>query len=126
MGLNTHFFRTSRIGLNKIIEKVATQLEHLAVLELTSEQQRHLAVIINLTPNRRNEFLALQKAKVRVTVLPILGVKTRWNSTLELLERAYRLREFSQEWFKSPKYAEYRPLCTTKDEWIVVQRLFRY
>jgi hypothetical protein len=96
------------------------------------EKQRHLAVIINIIPNRRNEFIALQKAKVRIAFLPVLDVKTRWNSTLELLERAYRPREFSQEWLKNPKYAEYRALCTTEDEWTIVQyvmevlRPFRY
>lgn len=74
----------------------------------------------------------MQKTKVRIAVLPVLDVKTRWNSTLELLERAYRLREFTQEWLKNPKYAEYRALCTTQDEWTVVQyvmevlRPFRY
>ena len=60
-----------------------------------------LAVLITLTPGRRNEFIDCQKAKVRIAVLPIMDVKTRWNSTLELLERAYRLREFTREWFQN-------------------------
>jgi hypothetical protein len=47
--------------------------------------------------------------------------KTRWNSTLELLGRAYRLREFTREWLQNPKYAEYRPLFTTQDEWMIVK-----
>ena len=91
-----------------------------------------LAVLITLTPGRRNEFIDCQKAKVRIAVLPIMDVKTRWNSTLELLERAYRLREFTREWLKNPKYAEYRPLFTTQDEWTIVKyvmevlRPFRY
>ena len=50
-----------------------------------------------------------------------MDVKTRWNSTLELLERAYRLREFTREWLQNPKYAEYRPLFTTQDEWPIVK-----
>jgi hypothetical protein len=56
-----------------------------------------LAVLITLTPGRRNEFIDCQKAKVRIAVLLIMDVKTRWNSTLELLERTYRLREFTRE-----------------------------
>jgi hypothetical protein len=48
-------------------------------------------------------------------------VKTRWNSTLELLERACRLREFTCEWLKNPKYKDYRPLFTTQDELTVVK-----
>jgi hypothetical protein len=91
-----------------------------------------LAVLITLTPGRRNEFIDCQKAKVRIAVLPIMDVKTRWNSTLELLERAYRLREFTREWLKNPKYSDYRPLFTTQDEWTIVKyvmevlRPFRY
>jgi hypothetical protein len=61
-----------------------------------------------------------------------MDVKPGWNSTLELLERAYRLREFTREWLQNPKYSEYRPLFTTQDEWTIVKdvmevlRPFRY
>jgi len=91
-----------------------------------------LAVLITLTPGRRNEFIDCQNAKVRIAVLPIIDVKTQWNSTLELLERAYRLREFSREWLKNAKYSEYRSLYTTEDEWTIVKNVvevlmpFRY
>jgi len=91
-----------------------------------------LAVLITLTAGRRNEFIDCQKAKVRIAVLPVMDVKTRWNSTLELVERAYRLREFTREWLKNPKYSDYRPLFTTQDEWTLVKyvmevlRPFRY
>jgi hypothetical protein len=34
-------------------------------------------------------------------------VKTRWNSILELLERAYPLQEFTCQWLKNPKHSEY-------------------
>jgi len=91
-----------------------------------------LAVLIKRTPGRRNEFIDCQKPKVRIAVLPIMDVKTRWNSTLQLLERAYHLREFTREWLQYPKYSEYRPLFTTQDEWTIVKyvmevwRPFRY
>jgi len=91
-----------------------------------------LAVLITLTPGRQNEFNDCQKAKVRIAVLPIMDVKTRWNSTLELLEHAYQLREFTREWLPNPKYTEYRPLFTTQNEWMIVKnvmevlRPFRY
>jgi hypothetical protein len=61
-----------------------------------------------------------------------MDVKTRWNSTLELLKRAGRLREFTREWLKNPKYSNYGPLFTTHDEWTIVKyvmevlRQFRY
>jgi len=91
-----------------------------------------LAVLITLTPGRQNEFIDCQKAKVRIAVLPIMDVKTRWNSTRELLERADRLREFTREWHQNLKYSEYWPLFTTQDEWTIVKdvmevlRPFRY
>jgi hypothetical protein len=91
-----------------------------------------LTVWIALTPCCRNEFIDCQKVKVRIAVIPIMNVKTRWNSTLELLERAYQLRVFTREWLQNPKYTGYRPLFTTQDEWTIVKyvmevlRTFRY
>jgi len=80
-----------------------------------------LAVLITLTPGRRNEFIDCQKAKVRSAVFPIMDVKTCWNSILELLECAYRLQEITREWLQKPKYNEYRLLFTTQDEWMIVK-----
>jgi hypothetical protein len=51
---------------------------------------------------------------------------------VELLERAYRLGEFTREWLKNPKYNDYWPLFITQDELTVakyvmeVLRPFRY
>jgi len=50
-----------------------------------------------------------------------MDVKTCWNSTLELLEGAYRLPEFTREWLKNPKYSDYRALFTTQDEWTIAK-----
>jgi len=50
-----------------------------------------------------------------------MDVKTRWNSTLELIERAYQLREFTRERLKNPKYNDYWPLFTTQHVWTVVK-----
>jgi len=80
-----------------------------------------LAVLITLTPGRRIEFIDSRKANVRIAVLPIMDVKTHWNSTLGLLERAYRLREFTLEWSQNPQYIEHRPLFTNEDEWTIVK-----
>jgi hypothetical protein len=50
-----------------------------------------------------------------------MDMKTRWNSTMELLEHTYQLWEFTDEWLQNPKYTEYRPLFTTEDEWMIVK-----
>jgi len=63
----------------------------------------------------------LSRAKVRIVALPIMDVKTHWNLTLELLEWAYRLQEFTCEWLQNPKYSDYRPLFTSQDEWTIVK-----
>ena len=80
-----------------------------------------LAVINMLTPGRRNKFIDCQKAKVRITVLPIMDVKTHCNSTLEFLQCAFRLWDFTRQFLHNPKYTDYRPLFTTQDEWTIVK-----
>ena len=91
-----------------------------------------LAVLITLTPGRRNELIHCQKANIRIAVLPIMDVKTHWNSTLKLHERTYRLRQFTREWLTHQQFSDYRPLFTTQDEStnvkyvIEILRAFRY
>jgi len=91
-----------------------------------------LAVLITLTPGRRNKFIDCQKAKVRIAVLLIVDVKIGFNSALELLEHAYQLREFTREGLQNPEYSKYQPLFTTQNEWTIVKyvmevfRPFRY
>jgi len=61
-----------------------------------------------------------------------MDLNTRWNSTLELLERAHRLWKFTSLWLQNPKYTDYRPLFTTQNQWTIVKyvmevlRPFRY
>jgi len=107
-------------GLAKIIEKVRI-LRYSEILQLTIISQQMLALWIILTSGRRNKFIDCQKAKVRITVLPIVDVKTHWNLTLEFLERAYRLGEFTRKWLKHPKCSDYQSLYTTEDEWTIVK-----
>jgi hypothetical protein len=80
-----------------------------------------LAVLIRLTPGRRNGFIDCQKAKVHIAVIPSMNGKTCWNWTLGLLERACRLRELTQEWLQNPQYTDYPPIVTTQDEWTIVK-----
>ena len=91
-----------------------------------------LAELITLTPGRQNEFIECQTAKVLTAVLPIMDLKTLWNSTLEMVKHAYRLRAFTREWLHNPEYSDQWPLFATQDEWTTVMygmevlRPFRY
>jgi len=78
-----------RPGLAKIIEKVHTSMT-LELIKLTLTSQQMLAVLISLTPGRQSEFIDSQTASFQNAALTIVDVKTWWNSTAELLERAYR------------------------------------
>jgi len=80
-----------------------------------------LAVLITLTPDCRNEFIEYQTAQLRIAVVPIMDVKTRWNSIQVMLEHAYRLPESPREWFQNPKSSDYWPLFTTEDQWTIVK-----
>jgi len=61
-----------------------------------------------------------------------MDVKIWWNSTVELLEQAYRLRQFTRKWLKNPKFCDCWSLHTTENEWTIVKyvmevlRPFRY
>jgi len=80
-----------------------------------------LAGLSTLTPGRRTQFIDFQKVTVRIAELPIMEGKTCCNSTLVILERAYRFQEFSPELLHNPKYTDYRPLFTTQAEWTIVK-----
>jgi len=91
-----------------------------------------LAVLITLTPGCQNKMIHSPKAKERIVVLPTMDVKTLCNSSLQLLEYAYQLHEFTREWLNNPEYNDYQPRFTTQDEWTIVKcimevlRTFRY
>jgi hypothetical protein len=80
-----------------------------------------LGVLITLMPGGWNELIDCQGHKVCFAVLRIMVMKTRWNSTLEMLVQAYRLREFTRKCLKNPKYSEYWPLFTTQEEWTILK-----
>jgi hypothetical protein len=89
-----------------------------------------MAVVLNSSPKRRDDFLETQRGKELIAVTLILDVKTRWNSTLAMLERAYRLRPYTRFWLQ--EYPQFSTLWTTEEEWKAIEYvlqvllLFRY
>jgi len=80
-----------------------------------------LAELITLTPGHQNKFIDCQTANVCLAALSIMDVKTQWNGTVELLQQACRLQEFTCEWLMNPKYIDYRPLFTKQDELTIIK-----
>lgn len=94
-------------------------------MKLNIKLQRLLAVLILLTPGRRNELIDYQIAKFQIAILPIMDVKTHWNLTLELLEQVYWFWELTCEWLRNLKYFDFRPLFTTQDELTIVKYVMK-
>jgi len=118
-GLSGRFAYGFRIEL-----RFADAFEHiLKVLKLIMTFQRELAVVNMQTPGHQNEFIDCPTANVWITVLPIVNVKTLWNSTFKLLEGAFESWECTREWLKNSQYGEYWALCTTQVEWTIVEYL---
>ena len=77
-----------------------------------------MAISINASPQRLEEFKKLQEDDPDNSKLPvgmIQDVKTRWNSTVLMLERACRLRKYIKAWVENnPKE---RTCYPSLDEW---------
>lgn len=63
--------------------------------------------------------MALLQGRERYAVLPVNDVKTRWNSTVVMIQRAYRLRSYITQWVLSEP--QYWPLMITPDEWAMLE-----
>jgi len=133
---STHFGKSQRLRKegNTRINKVSAMKPGLAKLIVkvrisryseNSETGHHVAAndscvdYIDTWSSKRVYWLS--KSQCTIAVLPIMDVKTWWNSTLELLEQAYWLLEFTCEWLKHPKYSDCRSLYTTEDQCTIVK-----
>jgi hypothetical protein len=79
----------------------------------TLQKARNLAIYINASPQRRDTFLGLQDpTKVRLFLLQ--DVRTRWNSTFLMLQRAKRVRT---ELDRYCLISELTEMKLSSDEW---------
>jgi hypothetical protein len=79
---------------------------------------RELAVFINASPQRREAFLALQTTEPRL--VPIQDVRTRWNSTFLMLNRARKLQPVFDRYCTTHQYVQFK---LDQEEWRQVEYL---
>lgn len=81
-------------------------------------QIRELAVFITASPQRREAFRALQTTEPKL--LPIQDVRTRWNSTFLMLERAKKLQRVFNQYCSTHQYVQFQ---LGQEEWRQVEYL---
>jgi len=111
-----------RPGLAKIIEKVRIS-KYFESPETDLHIVENACCIDYADTWLSNQVHWLSKSKLRIAVLPNMDVKIRWNSTVELLDWAYRLCEVTRKWLWIPTYGDYRPLSRTQDECTIVKNV---
>jgi hypothetical protein len=79
---------------------------------------RGLAVFVNASPQRREAFLALQTKEPRL--IPIQDVRTRWNSTFLMLNRARQLQSIFDQYCTTHQYVQFK---LDQEEWRQVEYL---
>ncbi|KAJ5350258.1 hypothetical protein N7541_007985 [Penicillium brevicompactum] len=79
---------------------------------------RSFAKFVNETPRKRDEFLSLQPAGIRL--LPLDDANTRWNSVFLMLKRAGRLRRFIYQYCQQSEDVQHR---LTDTDWRKVDYL---
>ncbi|KAG0155226.1 hypothetical protein PDIDSM_800 [Penicillium digitatum] len=83
----------------------------------TLKKIRGLAVFINASPQRREAFIALQPEPA---LIPIQDVRTRWNSTFLMLNRAKKLQPFYDQYCTDHQYLYFK---LDQEEWRQVEYL---
>jgi hypothetical protein len=78
---------------------------------------------VGSSPQRRENYLDLQRGREEHPVALIYDVKTRWNSTLNMLERALRTKAYTREWIR--EYPLYEALWSTPAEWKMVEYILQ-
>jgi len=74
-----------------------------------------MSIAVGASPQRRQHSIEIQNNGVTIPTTLLHDVKTRGNSTLNMLERSVQLQEFTTDWLQTN--AEVTPLLSTPEEW---------
>jgi hypothetical protein len=80
------------VWTDEMMENVSMQRSRKGDIANTLNKVRNLTIYINASPQRRQDFLNLQTHQSSPRLVPIQDVRTRWNSTYLMLQRAKRLQ----------------------------------
>ena len=94
--------------------KAAKQRSKKRDIANTLNKARDLAIFINASPQRKEKFKDLQKTTRNPQLVLIQDVRTRWNSTYLMLERARRLQSELDKYCRLYKIDH---IMLNSDEW---------
>jgi len=82
-----------------------------------------MSIAVGASPQRRQHFFEIQNNRVKIPTTLLYDVKTRWNSTRNMLEISVRLRAFTKDWLLT--YAKFTPLWSTPEEWRQIEYILK-
>jgi hypothetical protein len=82
------------VWTDEMMKSVSMQRSRKGDIANTLNKVRNLTIYINASPQRRQDFLNLQTDQSSPQLVPIQDVRTRWNSTYLMLQRAKRLQSY--------------------------------
>ncbi|KAG0160023.1 hypothetical protein PDIDSM_7550 [Penicillium digitatum] len=109
-----------QLSLNELLGKLKANKRNTSgsiQITYTLKKIRGLAVFINASPQRREAFIALQPEPA---LIPIQDVRTRWNSTFLMLNRAKKLQPFYDQYCTDHQYLYFK---LDQEEWRQVEYL---
>lgn len=75
-----------------------------------------LPALIMVTVSQWKEFIHGYHATVKIEAVSIVDLKSPLDSSVEVLERTYHVRQFTNKWLMYAEYSYNSPLLTRNDK----------